>query len=279
MRAELVTRIGTQRTVIAMTDQIDPRRDNLRWAAVAFLIGFAVHGLDHLRRGMSASPMFIMVGGSVQALFVAVAVVMVLMHRGRASLAAVVVGFGSALVFTYAHLLPTILPGYQDSFISPPHTNVTWFSWFSALAEIGTGIAFGFAGIWAMDNERMSGILFFDGACGMCTRSEELLLRLNLTGDLRTEPLQSPGAAERLGIPPSQLLESVRWLDSSGAVYSGAEAASAAVSSAIGTKIPLLVYRTPGIRFVEDAIYRWVAAHRYRFPGTTPYCQSHPTAC
>ncbi|MBV9350041.1 MAG: DUF393 domain-containing protein [Mycobacterium sp.] len=125
----------------------------------------------------------------------------------------------------------------------------------------------------------MSGILFFDGACGMCTRSEELLLRLNRTGRLRTEPLQSPGAAARLGIPPSRLLESVRWLDSSGAVYSGAEAANAALSSAIGTKIPLLVYRIPGIRFVEDAIYRWVAAHRYRFPGTTPYCQSHPAAC
>jgi predicted DCC family thiol-disulfide oxidoreductase YuxK len=41
----------------------------------------------------------------------------------------------------------------------------------------------------------MPGTLFFDGACGMCTRSEELLLRLNRTGELQTEPLQSPGAA------------------------------------------------------------------------------------
>jgi predicted DCC family thiol-disulfide oxidoreductase YuxK len=125
----------------------------------------------------------------------------------------------------------------------------------------------------------MAGILFFDGACGMCTRSEELLLRLNRTCSLQTEPLQSPGAAERLGLTPSSLLESVRWLDSSGAVYSGAEAANAALSTAIGTKVPLLLYRIPGIRLIQDAIYRWVAAHRYRFPGTTPYCQSHPAAC
>ncbi len=130
-----------------------------------------------------------------------------------------------------------------------------------------------------MDDGSMSGILFFDGACGMCTRSEELLMRLNRTGNLLAAPLQSPGAAERLGIPPSRLLESVRWLDSSGAVYSGAEAANAALSTAIGTTAPLLLYRIPGIRFVEDAIYRWVAAHRYRFPGTTPYCQSHPAGC
>lgn len=113
----------------------------------------------------------------------------------------------------------------------------------------------------------------------MCTRSEELLLRLNRTGDLHTEPLQGPGVAERLGISSSQLLDSVRWLDASGAVYSGAEAANAALSTAIGTTLPLKLYRIPGIRSLQDAVYRWVAANRYRFPGTTPYCESHPTAC
>jgi predicted DCC family thiol-disulfide oxidoreductase YuxK len=122
-------------------------------------------------------------------------------------------------------------------------------------------------------------ILFFDGACGMCTRSVELLYRFDRTGKLQAEPLQSPGTSQRLGISPSELLESVRWLDSSGAVYSGAEAANAALSAAIGTRIPLIIYRIPGVGFIEEAIYRWVAANRYRFPGTTPYCQSHPSAC
>jgi hypothetical protein len=139
-----------------MIDQISPRRENgaeiLRWAAIAFVIGFGIHGLDHLRRGMSASPPFIMVGGAIQGLFVAVAVAMALARRPQrqwAPEAAIAVGFGSAVVFTYAHLLPTFLPGYQDSFISPPHINVTWFSWFSALTEIGTGIVFAIAGIRA----------------------------------------------------------------------------------------------------------------------------------
>ena len=134
-----------------MIDQTSPGREDasdiLRWAAIAFAIGFGIHGLDHLRRGMSASPPFIMVGGMIQGLFVAVAVVMALTRRRRAPEAAVAVGFGSAMVFTYAHLLPTFLPGYQDSFISLPHINVTWFSWFSALTEIGTGIVFAIAGI------------------------------------------------------------------------------------------------------------------------------------
>src|ERR1700722_5539246 len=121
----------------------------LRWAAIAFAIGFGIHGLDHMRRGMSASPPFIMVGGMIQGLFVAVAVVMALTRHRRAPEAAIAVGFGSAVVFTYAHLLPTFLPGYQDSFISLPHINVTWFSWFSALTEIGTGIVFAIAGVRA----------------------------------------------------------------------------------------------------------------------------------
>ena len=139
-----------------MIDQISPGRENgaeiLRWAAIAFVIGFGIHGLDHLRRGMSASPPFIMVDGAIQGLFVAVAVAMALTRRPqrrRAPEAAIAVGFGSAVVFTYAHLLPTFLPGYQDSFISLPHINVTWFSWFSALTEIGTGIVFAIAGIRA----------------------------------------------------------------------------------------------------------------------------------
>jgi hypothetical protein len=136
-----------------MIDQISPERDNatdiLHWAAIAFAVGFGIHGLDHVRRGMSASPPFIMVGGMIQGLFVAVAVVMALTRHRRAPEAAIAVGFASAAVFTYAHLLPTFLPGYQDSFVSPPHINVTWFSWFSALTEIGTGIVFAIAGIRA----------------------------------------------------------------------------------------------------------------------------------
>ena len=130
-----------------------------------------------------------------------------------------------------------------------------------------------------MNAEHAAGTLFFDGACGMCTRSRDFLLKFDRTGRLRTETLQSPGTAERLGIEPASLLDSVRWLDPSGAVYSGAEAANAAVSAAVGTRIPLAIYRIPGIRSIEDAVYKWVAAHRYRFPGTTPYCESHPSAC
>ena len=95
----------------------------LTTAAIAFAIGFGLHGIDHLRRGMTASPTAVMVGGMVQGVFVVVVVLLVLRHRRRASEAAVAVGFGSAALFVYAHLLPTFLPAFQDSFVTGPRIN------------------------------------------------------------------------------------------------------------------------------------------------------------
>ena len=117
-------------------------RELLRFTAIAFAIGFSVHGLDHLVRGLDASPGSVVAAGTVQGVLVAVAVWMAVTGRRGAPVAAILVGFGSALLFTYGHLLPVSL----DSYVAEPHTNVTWFSWATAAGEIGTGIAFGIAG-------------------------------------------------------------------------------------------------------------------------------------
>ncbi|HEY5844620.1 MAG TPA: DUF393 domain-containing protein [Mycobacterium sp.] len=125
----------------------------------------------------------------------------------------------------------------------------------------------------------MDGVLFFDGHCGMCTRTRNGLVRLDRSGALRTEPIQAPGAADRLGVPADRLPESVWWLDDSGQVFAAAEAMNAALSVALGSRAPLRLYRLPGMRRLQERVYRWVATHRYRFPGTTPYCESHPAGC
>ena len=125
---------------------------HLRWAAIAFAIGWGIHAIDHQRRGMSASPLAVMIGGMIQGVFVVIAIWIALTGRHRAPEWAMGVGFGSAVLFTYAHLLPSFIPAFQDSFVSGPRINVTWFSWFSAVAEIGTGIVFAFAGVRAMSS-------------------------------------------------------------------------------------------------------------------------------
>ncbi|MGO9929584.1 MAG: hypothetical protein ACLPLP_26680 [Mycobacterium sp.] len=130
-----------------MSSHSETAHRSLTLAMIAFVVAFTVHGIDHLRRGMAASPASIMIGGMVQGLFVLVALVLVLRQHPRASQAAILVGFGSAALFTYAHVLPTFLPGYQDSFTSGPRINVTWFSWLTAVAEIGTGLILGYVGL------------------------------------------------------------------------------------------------------------------------------------
>lgn len=125
----------------------------------------------------------------------------------------------------------------------------------------------------------MDGVLFFDGRCGMCTRARNRLLRWNRTGHLHTEPLQRPGTAELLGVDPEQLMNSAWWREPSGEVFSGAKAVNAAISTALGTTLPLRVYALPGVGPVQERIYRWVATHRYRFRGVTPLCESAPAEC
>lgn len=125
----------------------------------------------------------------------------------------------------------------------------------------------------------MNGVLVFDGRCGMCTRACNRLARLDRTGHLRIEPFQTPGMADRLGVPADRLSESAWWLDSSGEVFAGAEAMNAALAAARGSSLPLRIYRLPGVRAAQNVVYRWVATHRYRFRGVTPLCEAEPARC
>lgn len=152
-----------------MSDNSNPRPADrsLTVAMIAFVAAFGLHGVDHFRRGMTASPPVVMVGGTIQGIFVVVAFVLVLRQRRSAAGFASFVGFGSAALFTYAHVLPTFLPGYQDSFSSGPRVNVTWFSWLTAAGEIGAGLALGYLGL--RSQQRIAKQLAQQGNSECCT--------------------------------------------------------------------------------------------------------------
>ena len=128
----------------------------LRRIAVVFAVAVAVHGADHARRGLDVITKQVMWAGTVQFALAAVAVVLVF-SRHHWALAAIAIGFSSALGFTAAHLLPH-WGSFSDSFAgSRVAPNVTALSWATAVFEIGADTALGWAGVRVLGTNREAG--------------------------------------------------------------------------------------------------------------------------
>lgn len=134
-----------------MEDERDDRI--LRWAAVFFLIGFAVHNADHIRRGVSSVTPELFWAGNLAAVVSIVTIVLVLRRHRLAPQIAVASGFTLAVGFTAAHMLPT-WSVLSDSFIDG---HVSVFSWVASLMEIAGALALGFAGLAVLRSRRVSG--------------------------------------------------------------------------------------------------------------------------
>lgn len=92
-------------------------------------------------------------------------------------------------------------------------------------------------------------------------------------------PFQQSGILAAHGLRLEQA-EAAAWaVAPDGRRYRGAAAVDAAVAVALGTRLPLLLYALPGLRQIQDRVYAWVAAHRGRLPGDTPYCDRYPAEC
>jgi len=119
----------------------------LRISAVVFAVALAVHGADHLRRGLDVMSTLVRNVGGVQFVTGALAVVLVFRRHRLAPAVAVVVGFLGAIGFVAAHLLPH-WSAFSDPFTgSQVAPGVNGFSWFAALFEIAADFAFGVAGL------------------------------------------------------------------------------------------------------------------------------------
>jgi hypothetical protein len=136
-------------------DVREERRDGvLRVAALAFIAAVAIHGGDHALRGTENQSPQVLSGGTVQALFGLLAVALVLRGHRWAPVAAMAVGFASAVLFASAHLLPS-WGAFSDSYVTPAAgAGVTWFSWITAFLEIGADLFFGWAGAKAVMRSR-----------------------------------------------------------------------------------------------------------------------------
>ena len=135
----------------ARVNPTGPREDRLlRYSAIAFIVAVAIHGADHAYRGAGVLTPQVRWGGLIQLLLGALAVGLVLRRHRWAAIAAMLVGSSSAVLFFSAHLLPSWGP-FSDSYLTPAAgAGVSWFSWITAVLEIGADLLFGWAGLNAL---------------------------------------------------------------------------------------------------------------------------------
>lgn len=101
--------------------------------------------------------------------------------------------------------------------------------------------------------------------------------RLNRANRFDVQPWQTPGLLARTGLTVAQAIEAAWFVDGAGRQHRGAAAINAALAEIGGVfKLIAALYRVPGLRQLEDAVYRWVAANRYRLPGSAPSCAVPP---
>lgn len=120
-------------------------------------------------------------------------------------------------------------------------------------------------------------VLLYDGTCGLCAKSVQLVLRHDLRGIVRFAPLQGRyGERARARWPELHDIDSVVWLYP--AAHGHPERAlvrSDAVLAAAGYlggwwKLALLGYVVP--RPLRDAAYAFIARHRHRVLGMGASC-------
>ena len=130
-----------------------------------------------------------------------------------------------------------------------------------------------------MDTSSRKLTVFFDGTCDFCTRCVRWLRRADRHGRIAWVPFQQDELRSGAGLSVEQCERSVWAIGPGGTRAAGAEAFNVILSTIFGTRLPLRLYRLPGLRQTQEWAYRLIAANRHRLPGDTPYCRQFPQAC
>jgi hypothetical protein len=128
----------------------------LKYCALFYALGLALHTADHLRRGLDAvTTQVLWIGNVSTAIGITVAVLVIVGYRNAPMLAAVT-GVPVALGVAAVHLLPKWSSALSDTFIGAHNTGVTGLSWAVVLVEIAGALAMGIVGWTIVRTERQA---------------------------------------------------------------------------------------------------------------------------
>jgi predicted DCC family thiol-disulfide oxidoreductase YuxK len=112
-----------------------------------------------------------------------------------------------------------------------------------------------------------TGWIFFDAECRFCLASRRRWGRIFERRGFVWLPLQTPGTAERLNVT-SELLMAEMWVLPAGAPpLNGVEAWIGLMRHVWWLRPVALVLDLPGIRWLAQVVYRWIARNRYCIAG------------
>lgn len=117
------------------------------------------------------------------------------------------------------------------------------------------------------------GRLIYDADCGFCTRSARWLAGPR-SDRIEIVPWQGIPDLGALGLSEDDVNNQAYWQEASGTLHPGSDAIAAALVARGGPTAPVgRLIASPPVAPVAASVYRWVATHRHRMPGSTDACR------
>ena len=104
--------------------------------------------------------------------------------------------------------------------------------------------------------------VIYDGECGVCQQSVDLLKRWDREQVLRYVPFQDEAAVARFRIALPALAAAMHLVFPDGRVFAGADAAPELLRLLPGRHWLAVWFRIPGVMPLARRVYAWIAARR-----------------
>jgi predicted DCC family thiol-disulfide oxidoreductase YuxK len=104
--------------------------------------------------------------------------------------------------------------------------------------------------------------VIYDGECGICQQSVDLLKRWDREQVLRYVPFQDEAAVARFRIALPALAAAMHLVLPDGRVFAGADAAPELLRLLPGKRWLAMWFRIPGVMPLARRVYAWIAARR-----------------